>query len=152
MPDAEAEHDVRRISTWVAALVALAVVAALLVRFSSDEAEANLGPVPPGVVVNASALRSARTDAGSVAAVERALATAHHPLVGVSRPTGAMSLAGRRVTLTPGNRAVVWLDRSRRSFCVVVTAPAGATAVYVSDRGGVQPGAARTCPVGFATR
>jgi len=149
MADAPAGPDVRRIGTWVSVLLVLAVVATVLVRLTSGEAEANLGPVPPGVVVNASALLSARTDARKVAAAERAVRAAHHGYVGVGRPAGSFTLAGRRVTLTRGNRAVVRLDRVRGAFCVVVTTPAGSTAVYVSDRGGVQTGSARTCPADF---
>ncbi len=142
--------NIRRIAIWVTVLVVLAAVAVVAVKLTSGTDATPAGPVPHAAASGAGQLAAAKTDVRTMAVAEEKQFTAHHSYYSVRRPANVVVFDGTRVAITAGDQESVWLDAAGSAYCIVATTSSGRSAVYVSDRGGLQPGTVHRCPAGFA--
>jgi hypothetical protein len=104
---------------------------------SSDSGTA---PGSPSVGVHA--------DAAKMAAAEATVFTRDHRYVQVGHPSANLFINDVGVQMSDGDTVTVGVRANGKGFCARVTGN-GATAVYISDKGGSQPASVTVCPANY---
>jgi hypothetical protein len=89
-----------------------------------------------------------RADALKMAAAEQKVFAKDHLYVGVHHPASNISINNVGVQMTGNDKASVGVEIAADGFCALVTGD-GATAVFISDLGGLQPATVKVCPAAY---
>ena len=96
----------------------------------------------------ANAALAVRADALKMAAAEQKVFVKDHLYVGVHHPASNIFINAVGVQMTGSDRVTVGVEIGGKGFCALVTG-GGATAVFISDKGGLQPATVRICPAAY---
>jgi Protein of unknown function (DUF2510) len=91
---------------------------------------------------------TARADAAKMAAAEKTVFTRDHRYVKVGRPSSNLFINNVGVHMSTGDTVTVGVRADEKGFCARVSGN-GVTAVWISDKGGMQAAAVRTCPAAY---